>query len=370
MATKFQRDEIWYIRFKEAGRWKQLSCGSQAKEKDAEIIRKKYDAQELNTRHQMDVVLVETTLLDQIKQYRDYEIPRSNNGRPKSRGTVIRYQQVIDNFLGYVSAHGWQKFSEITPDRMGNFIEYLYSEGQSPVSVVMSRLELIKFFKWAIQKHFTSTNPLDQIKNPKIEKKPPRFFTEDECSDIFNDAQGVYKNIFKFLYYTGIRIGELGNMEWIHFNVHLNFLRIPVMEGNKRKREIMIPLNSHAVEILNDQKRNIPTINTPDSKKYIFVNNEGNKLDNANIYRNLKIVLSHCKISGASPHTFRHTFASHLAIKGISLYVIKELLGHASIEETEIYSHLSNEAMKNAVQSLSLPEPTLNLAQFKTKRLA
>jgi len=120
------------------------------------------------------------------------------------------------------------------------------------------------------------------------------------------------------------------------------------MDCNKTKREETVPLNKDAMKILRQRK------GAQEQSTYIFVNAEGNKPDNDNIYRNLKRILKSLNIFNASPHTFRHTCASHMVIKGVSIYVVKEILRHMSVKETEVYAHLSNQAVKNAVDVLSV----------------
>lgn len=115
-------------------------------------------------------------------------------------------------------------------------------------------------------------------------------------------------------------------------------------------------MNADAVAIIEDQRKRI---SSPDSHRYIFVNDHGRKMDNANIYRALKVVMKHAKITNASPHTFRHSCASHLVIKGVSLYIVKDILRHASIRETEIYAHLSKEATRTAIDLLTVHNTTV-----------
>jgi site-specific recombinase XerD len=118
--------------------------------------------------------------------------------------------------------------------------------------------------------------------------------------------------------------------------------------GNKTKREDPIPLSDDAIAILEQRKH------AKESDTHIFLNHAGNRLDDDNIYRNLQPILTKAKIQDAHPHTFRHTFASHLVINGVSIYTVKDLLRHASVKETEIYAHLSKTTTRNAVEMLSL----------------
>ena len=130
--------------------------------------------------------------------------------------------------------------------------------------------------------------------------------------------------------------------------------------GNKTKRIETIPINEDAHAILEQRKA------AGDSNRFIFLNAAGNRLDNENMYRNLKRILKKLDIADASVHTFRHTFASHLVIQGVSIYIVRDLLRHASVKETEIYAHLSKESTRNAVSRLKGIKPS-NTIEFQDK---
>lgn len=348
MATTFKRGGIWYIKYKDhTGTWRNKSCGPDISAAEAEILRKKHDAEEYNRRHDTTIRPVSVNFFDHLDNYRNNEIPRSTTGRPKGRKTITRYQAIPDRFKAWCGTMGYTTYSDLTNERMREFFDVLIGNKMSASTISKYRQELINFFKWSVEKSFCRSVPMDLIKNPKREKKPPRFFSESELKDIFSEARPPYLNIFKFLYLTGMRIGEIGNAEWSHYIEHLKMLRIPVMEGNKTKREEMIPLNAGAIAILEEQKA------ITGNQKYIFLNNRGCKLDNENIRRALIWVMKAKNIISASPHTFRHTTASHLVIKGVSLYIVRDILRHASIRETELYSHLSREATRSAIDKLS-----------------
>jgi site-specific recombinase XerD len=351
MATKFKRGEIWYIRYKDStGAWKSVSCSSRATATDAETIRKNYDAQELNRIHRATVRIVTGNLAANLTEYRDNEIPKSLSGRPKSTRGIKRYQALINNFIEYMVNHSITEYSQVTPDKADNFIQLLIRPplSRSASTISKHRQTLAAFWRWSMAQNYCTTNPWESIRNPRREKKIPRFYSEDELTKIFAAAKPPYRAVFQFLYLTGLRIGELGNLEWSDYIEAQRYIIIRVMEGNKTKREEIVPLNDDAVKILNEQER---------ISHYIFLNEAGRKLDNANIYRALLVVQKRCGITGASPHTFRHSCASHLAIKGVSLYVIKDILRHASIRETEIYAHLSRDSVRSAICLLSTPKP-------------
>lgn len=353
MATRFKKGRTWYVRHKtESGAWINICCGRSATAEEAETIRKNYDARELNYRHHAAIRPVAADLLQQLEQYKKNEIPRSNTGLPKSRKSITRYQACIDNFTIWMSNTGIHHYKAFTESKAREFFDYLLSKNRSASTIAKHRETLIKFFKWSIANHYVDLNPMLAIKAPKRVPKPPRFFSEAELKKIFDNSLPPYGDIFKFLYLTGLRIGELGNAETSHYQPHLQALRIPVMEGNKTKRETTLPLNPEAIKIIERQEVYRQRFNSPDAGKYIFLNALGLKLDNGNIYENLKRVLHNQKIPDASPHTFRHTTASHLVIKGVSLYVVRDVLRHASIRETELYAHLSKEPVREAIKLL------------------
>lgn len=354
MASKFKRGKTWYVRYKDVdGLWKNISCGPEATASDAEFIRNTWAAKEMNARHKAPVRKVDVELFAAFEEFRKNILPRSDIGRVKVRRSIRREQVVIENFVKWAKVNSVFDIHDLTEHKMREYFDHLEEKKKSARTRHEERRVLAKFFKHAIAENFCSFNPISKIPNPKPSIKRPRFFSESELKDIFGAAKQPYNRIFRFLYFTGLRIGELGNLEWTDILEPQALAVIRVMEGNKTKREETIPLSTGALQVISEQRSQLSESSTADAKRFVFTNAERLKLDNDNIYRNLKRVMIEKKISGASPHTFRHTCASHLVIKGVSLYVVKEILRHASIEETEIYAHLSKEAIRTAIEKLS-----------------
>ena len=345
MATKFKSDGRWYVKYKDIdGVWKKIACGHNANASDAEAIRKTYDAQELNRRHNAPIRLVEMSVIDAMKKYRDVVL----SSEEKTFSSIKREKAELNNFIEYFETQNITSFESVTNDAI---IGYMNSRRQAGFSTKTRREErrmLRRFFNWAVKNNFCSMNPAMELPLPKLETKKPRYFSEEELSTIFEEAIEPYRTIFKFLYLTGLRTGELRNLEWSDFNERQRYITIRVTDGNKTKREEIVQLNSDALEIIQARKK------AGEHDTYIFLNAEGNQLDNDNIYRNLKRLLKRLRIFRASPHTFRHTCASHLVIRGVSIYAVKDILRHRSVKETEIYAHLSVSAARNAVEMLSV----------------
>lgn len=356
MATRFlmKSNQSWYIRYKDVdGKWKNVSCGKRATAEDAETIRKNYDAKELNRKHKATIRIVKADLCKQLEVFKDTEVPRSNTGRPKGRKSIVRYQAIIKNFLFWIKEKGLSEYDQITDRTIRDFFDSLTTLDRAASTVEKYKQLLSIFWQWSIEQNFCAHNPVLKIPTPKRVKSIPRFFSEEELEKIFAAALDQYRNIYKFLYLTGLRIGELGNLEWTDYLEQSRSIKLRVIEGNKTKREEVVPLSKDAIKILEDQKTWKLKFDSPDSHRYVFTNMAGAKLDNANIYRNLAVICGNNNILDAKPHTFRHTCASHLVMKGVSIYVVRDILRHASVEETEIYAHLAEGATRAAVELLS-----------------
>ena len=157
MATKFynKHEKTWYIKYKDIdGKWKNKSCGKNATASDAEIIRKKYDAVELNNRHKICVRIVDTGIIDQLKIYRDTEITKSKTGLKKSTKSVQRYQAIVNSFIQYLEEKGKERYSDITERDITEFIDLLINQNRStsssnvayisPGTISLNRSELSK----------------------------------------------------------------------------------------------------------------------------------------------------------------------------------------------------------------------------------
>lgn len=349
MATRYLIRGIWHVKYKDAaGEWRQKSCGKNATAAEAEILRKKYDSQEYNRRHDDFIRPVATGMIEQLQIFRDTEIPRSRTGRPKSKKSIQRYQAIPDRFIAWMTEKGYKNYSDITPDRMAEFFDLLPAAGAGSASTVTKYRQLLNnFFDWSAKKKYCTKSPMGEIVNPKREETAPFFWTKEQVKSIIDEAYPPYKDIFTFLYLTGMRIGEVSNMERGDYIRNVGMIKIPVREGSKRKREIVLPLNPKAQEIIDRKLKE-------HSQPWIFVNGENGKLRNSNFDSNLRYTLKRAKILEGSSHTFRHTFASHLVISGVSLLIVKELLGHKDIRETQIYAHLSKESLKSAVDKLTI----------------
>src|SRR5690606_2361523 len=206
-------------------------------------------------------------------------------------------------------------------------------------------------FNKAVVWSYLEANPFYKIKAPKVPKSFPVFISESELIIILNNTQmQLMKDIFTTAFYTGMRLGELGNMKWnwIDFSQNIITVKNSSEFNSKNKRERIIPIHQKVQTIL---KNRYQLGKFEDA--LVFTRYEGIKLNEDFVSKHFKKAVRAAKLNDKIHfHTLRHSFASALVQRGISLYAVKELLGHGNIKTTQIYSHLQKDNLREAVNLL------------------
>lgn len=206
-------------------------------------------------------------------------------------------------------------------------------------------------FNKAVVWNYLEVNPFNQIKSPKVPKSFPVFISESELIEILNNTESqLMKDIFTTAFYTGMRLGELLNMKWnwIDFTQNIITIKNSSEFNSKNKRERIIPIHQKVLDIL---KSCFQLGRFPNS--LVFYRYEEIKLNEDFVSKQFKKAVRLAKLNQKIHfHSLRHSFASALVQRGISLYAVKELLGHGNIKTTQIYSHLQNDNLIEAVNLL------------------
>jgi integrase/recombinase XerC len=259
--------------------------------------------------------------------------------------TVKSYKTDLQEFSSFMRKNGKSNFSEIDRKDIRSFMGELLSYGYKKSSVSRKLSAIKSFCKFLERNKIIKGNPSVSVKTPKTEKCIPSFLSEEEVrtmldfSALNKELDVRNKAILELLYATGIRASELVNLDLSMFDREVKLLRV----YGKGKKERIIPVAKAAFESLN---RYIST-----SRGYkegaLFLSKSGKRLTQRDLQRIVKkAIVKVATLNQMSPHTMRHTFATHLLNRGANLRAVQELLGHESLSTTQIYTHVSVEKLK------------------------
>lgn len=279
---------------------------------------------------------------DNLKEYENYLKFEKNYS-----------MNTINSYLSDIKEYQEFKKGDILSSTKEDILAYLKTIKNLESTTISHKISSLKsFFKYYQKREKIKVNPLANIKSPKISKKLPTYLTLEEVSKLLDvEIKSPYdarnKAILELLYSSGIRISELCNMQTSNYNSYECIIRL-IGKGSKER---IIPLGDYAISVLEDYINNYrPKINKKNINS-IFINNRGDAVSRQFIF---KVIKKECLKKGirknVSPHTLRHTFATHLLQNGADLRIIQELLGHENISTTQIYTHVSNQELKNDYQ--------------------
>lgn len=235
-----------------------------------------------------------------------------------------------------------------------DFIEWINELGLNASSQARIISGLKAFFKFLILEDKIETNPSSLLESPRIGRKLPEFLSIDEIDQIIaaidlSQTEGQRnKAIIETLYSCGLRVSELINLKISNLYFNDGFIRV-VGKGNKER---LVPIGQKAMKEIKFyfEDRNLLLNIDKSSQNIVFLNRRGKQLSRVMIFTIVKNLASKAKIiKNISPHTFRHSFASHLIDGGADLRAVQEMLGHESIITTEIYTHLDREYLRDAI---------------------
>lgn len=287
-----------------------------------------------------------------VDKYKDLEIEKYleylKYERKLSDNTYQSYKNNLKQFKKYLIDNDIVNSSKDVSTEM--LKEYLYQLNLSNKSKSHYLTVLKSYYSFLTKEGVIKNNPTNAIKMPKIEKKLPNYLTIEEVDKLLDIRLGKptdYRNkaMLELLYATGMRISELTNLKLSQVDFDDDIVRVL----GKGKKERTIPLNDTAIfalkEYINDYRPFLLKLNT---SEYIFINNFGNKISRQGFFKILKKLCVKAEINKeVSPHTLRHSFATHLLNNGADLRIIQELLGHENLVTTEIYAHLQNQKIKD-----------------------
>lgn len=291
----------------------------------------------------MKATQADSTQLDSFYNYLLIE-------RGLSANTLESYSRDLSRYAGFVSGKLNKSLTGCTTADLLLFLEQLNNTGHSAKSVSRAVSAIKTFYRYLVQEKIIPQNPFRDIKTPKFEKKLPRVLSAEEINAILNAPDITVKaglrdkTLLEVLYATGLRVSELISLQTTTVDLTAGY----VIVFGKGSKERMVPLGTEAIKWLAqylEQARPLFLKNRPGD--VLFLNRCGNPLTRQGFW---KIVRKYCLKAGiaknVSPHTFRHSFASHVLQGGADLRSVQTLLGHADISTTQIYTHIEKDALK------------------------
>ncbi|OUX63675.1 MAG: hypothetical protein CBE34_01120 [bacterium TMED274] len=272
--------------------------------------------------------------------------------RNYSENTISAYLSDLKSFNVFLEKNKIN-FKDVINDskHIKSFFRQLSKKKLSPRSIKRKFSSLSSYFIFLLDRKTIKNNPLNGIFTPKVPKALPEILTTEEINKVFfqsentdNELLGLRDRcILEMLYSSGLRVSELCNLKVNNIQFDLDLIRF-FGKGNKER---MIPLTYYArrwLERYLTQSRRILSERSTKGSKFVFLSNNGLPLTRVAVWQSVKKYINKAAIpKKISPHTFRHSFATHLVDGGANLVEVQALLGHADISTTEIYTHLSRD---------------------------
>jgi len=274
--------------------------------------------------------------------------------------TIVSYKRDLNFYMDFLFARHIDTLSKTSKNDIVDFMFYQKEKGLSANSICR-RLAAIKvFYRFLVRERILKSDPTSLIDSPKLWKKIPQTLSANEVGALLNqpnirNRQGIRdRAILETLYATGMRVSEAVNLKKDNVNMDIGFLRC-VGKGNKER---VIPLGRKAIISL---KRYLefsrPQLLKKRESNLLFLNRFGKSISRQSLWKIIKRYAKEARIKKPiRPHILRHSFATHLLEHGADLRSVQEMLGHANISTTQIYTHIDKERLK-AIHKMFHPRP-------------
>ena len=275
--------------------------------------------------------------------------------RSLSKNSIEAYEHDLQKLIQFLEINK----IEITPQQIDlkilqNFVQWIHEMGMSDFSQARIISGIKAFYKYLLMEDLMDINPAELLEAPRLKRQLPDTLDLQEielllnCIDQSNDAGVRNKAIIETLYGCGLRVTELVELRISCLYFDAGFVRV-IGKGNKER---LVPIGSYALKQIDLYLKHVRNKNgvKKGNEDFVFLNNKGVKLSRVSIFNFIKKIVEELGIKKTiSPHTFRHSFATHLVEGGADLRAVQEMLGHESITTTEIYTHLDRNYLKQTL---------------------
>ena len=269
--------------------------------------------------------------------------------RGLSENTIASYGIDLKLFLEYLRENEIPSFKQVNKEVIVNYMQAEKNNNKANSSILRSVSSLRKFFQYLAQEKIIEKDPKLLIDTPKKKQHLPQVLTKEEVEKLLHSPNtgqvlGLRdRAMLELMYATGLRISEIINLKLE--DLHLTMGTLQTL--GKGHKERIVPVGDEAIKWINrylEEAR--PKLLKQKRSNYLFLNFHGNNLTRQGVWKNLKAEVRKAGIQkNITPHTLRHSFATHILENGADLRIVQELLGHADISTTQIYTHLSNKQL-------------------------
>jgi len=264
--------------------------------------------------------------------------------RGLAANTLEAYSRDLNRFLGFLEGDGVSSPREADQSQVAKYLMTLRDLGLQPSSIARNFSCLKVFYRFLMQEGLCQVNPMEWLNSPKLGRKLPVVLTQEEVGRLLAGPDeslpyGVRdRALLEFLYATGVRVSELVGLKLSHLFLEVDLVRV----WGKGSKERLVPIGRKAEEALWEYLQDArPLLARGSSGDYLFLNRRGGHLSRMGVWKILRGYVRKVGIGKrVSPHTLRHSFATHLLEGGADLRAVQEMLGHADISTTQIYTHL------------------------------
>lgn len=269
--------------------------------------------------------------------------------------TVEAYRRDIDRYVAFLEECGIKELNDVTEDHIAEYVTMLHKVGLSAKSVARNISAIKGLHKFLLGEKRTANNPTQNVELPKLGKSLPDVLSVEEVNEILESANPMREGesklvwrdraILETLYATGMRVSELTGLKQSNMLEDQQLVRV----FGKGSKERLIPIGEHALRWIDLYKKRLRNdlAKNKRTNDAVFLNARGTPISRVSVWQ---IVVNYTKRTGITkeihPHTFRHSFATHLLEGGADLRAVQEMLGHADISTTQIYTHIDREVLK------------------------
>ena len=276
-----------------------------------------------------------------------------------SENTIVAYSSDILSFILWLKG---ESCTNIKFEQLRDYLYFIQKFEYKKTTIARKTASIRTFYKFLFREKYIDANPAISLSAPKRPKPLPKFLTPEEVEQILNnvkiDTPAGFRNrvILELLWATGMRVSELSNLNLGDVNLDENEIKV-FGKGAKERIVLMSQRAKNYLKQYMESVRNLivaPGYSVPDNNENssLFINNTGYRLQNKTIRKVINEIVEKIELpKKVTPHVFRHSFATKLIENGADLRVVQELLGHAGISNTQIYTHVSMKHMKDVYES-------------------